>query len=178
MRILKPILTAALLAAPAAAQEQGLDDLFDALRQAEGPAAERIVAKIGEEFARTGSPAIDLLLGRGREAMEAGDFVAATQHFGAAIDHAPDVAEAYNGRATALFRLDLYGPALDDIRQALAHEPRHFGAMTGMALILGDMGRPDDALAVWRRVLEIYPDSPQARAVMPALERDSEGRTL
>ena len=179
--ISKPVVAALLisLAAPVFAQERdGVDDLFTALATAQGPDAERIVEKIASEWSKSGSPAMDLLLQRGRAALQAGDSGRAIEHLGALIDHAPDFAEAYAGRATAFFMTGQFGPALDDIRVTLELNPRHFGAMTGLAVMLGEMDRPVEALEVWREVVRLYPDSPQATAIIPQLEREIEGLTL
>ena len=50
-----------------------------------------------------------------------------------------------------------YGRAIADIRQVLKREPRHFGALAGLGLILQDIGDDKQALEVYRRALEVYP---------------------
>ena len=180
-RIKRPVAACALLfciAAPGFAQEQDLDDLFDALRTAEGPAAEAIEGRIWEEWSKTGSASMDLLLERGREAMEAGDPQQAVEHFTALIDHAPDFAEAYNARATAYFQSGLFGPSLEDIRQVLARNPRHFGALSGLGLILEDLGESEAALRAYREVLSLYPAREGLDETIRRLELEIEGQTL
>lgn len=162
----------------AAAQDARLDDLFGALAAAEGSDAQQIAGKIAAEWSKSGSPTVDLLLSRGREALEQGRTAAAIGHLTALIDHAPDFAEGYNSRATAYFNDGRFGPALDDIRRTLALNPRHFGAMMGLALILEDIDRPAAALEVWREVVRLYPASPEAARAIPALEREAEGTAL
>ncbi len=177
--ILKSAVAACLICGSSAqAQDARLDDLFAALRGAEGHDAEQIVGKIASEWAKSGSPAIDLLLTRGRDALEAGDTKAAIGHFTAVIDHAPGFAEGYNARATAYFSDQQFGPAVDDIRMVLALNPRHFGAMTGFALMLSEVGRPRQALAVWREVERLYPANPEAQRAIPELEQELEGSVL
>jgi hypothetical protein len=46
---------------------------------------------------------------------------------------------------------------MSDIDHTLALEPRHFGALSGMAQILKNTGRKEAALQVYQRVLDIYP---------------------
>ncbi len=121
---------------------------------------------------------MDLLLSRGREALEAGDTVLAIRHFSALIDHAPDFAEGYNGRATAYFQAGRYGLSLEDIRQTLTLNPRHFSAMSGLALILEELGRPDDALEAWREVERLNPNRDGLKDAITRLEREVEGETL
>ncbi len=176
----KVILTALFvgLATAAGAQGHRLDDLFAALGRAEGPDAEQIAQKIASEWSKSGSPSMDFLLTRGRDALEAGDTGAAIGHLTALVDHAPDFAEGYNARATAYFIAGAYGPAMDDIRMALSLNPRHFGAMTGLAVILAETGQPARSLEVWREVERLYPASPDAALAIPALAREIEGSTL
>lgn len=167
-----------LLASPAGAQNAELDPLFDALQQAQGPAAQEIEQKIWEEWSKSGSPAMDLLLQRGREAMDAGDFTLAIEHFTALVDHAPDFAEAYNARATAYFQDGRYGPSLADIRETLRRNPRHFGALGGLGLILEELGEVDGALEAQRAVEALYPNREGLADTIRRLERQSEGQEI
>ena len=121
---------------------------------------------------------MDLLLERGREAMNEGDTKLAIEHLTALVDHAPDFAEAYNMRATAYFHAGKYGPSLEDIARTFQLNPRHFGAMSGLALILEELDRPEDALAAWREVEAINPNQPGLAEALIRLERQVEGRRL
>jgi Tfp pilus assembly protein PilF len=121
---------------------------------------------------------MDLLLERGREALEAGEIDVAIEHLSALVDHAPDFAEAYNARATAYFQAGHYGLALEDIRQTLARNPRHFGAMSGLALILEEIGEEKGALEAWRGVEALHPQREGVRQAIERLERQVEGVTL
>jgi tetratricopeptide (TPR) repeat protein len=126
--------------------------------------------QITAEWRKSGSAALDLLLSRGRAALEAGEPAVALEHLTALVDHAPDFAEAYNARAEAYYLVGLTGPALDDIRQALVLNPQHFGAMRGMGMILHDIGRDADALAVYRQVHALHPQAPDALEAILRLE--------
>lgn len=179
--ILKCVVAAlgiALMTGASVAQETDLDPLFDSLKMADPDAARSIEERIWVEWSKTGSPSMDLLLERGREALEAGDTDAAIEHFSALIDHAPDFAEGYNARALAYFQSDLYGPAVADIRMALALNPRHFGALSGLAVIFEETGMTDGALAAWRAVIELHPTREGADDAIKRLERQVEGRSL
>jgi Tfp pilus assembly protein PilF len=164
---------------PAVAQSERLADLFDQLAKAENAdAGARIEAAIVTEWSKSGSPAIDLLLQRGQEALEAGEPVIAAEHFTAAIDHDPAFAEAWHGRAAAYYQSGLVGPALADLRQALILNPQHFDAMQGFAVILEEMERPEEALEVWRQVAAIHPTNVVATDAIARLELALGGRTL
>lgn len=199
--IFKPVVAfvAIGLLAPAAAQQDGagqpedppdalgpgggervdrLDTLYEALRTASSDAADEIEAKIREEWSRSGSPSMDLLLARGREAMEADDPRAAIRQFSALIDHAPDFAEGYHMRATAYYRMDRYGPALDDLRRTLELNPKHFAALTGVGLILEDIGAVDGALDAFRAAHALHPNQAEVAQSIEALAREVEGERL
>jgi tetratricopeptide (TPR) repeat protein len=164
-------------AAPASDGAQ-LDPLFEALKNAEPGGAREIEGRIWAEWSKSGSAAMDLLLERGREALEAGETTEAIEHFTALVDHAPGFAEGWNARATAYFQAGLYGPALEDIRRAVALNPRHFAAMSGLALILEEIGERKGALEAWRGVAAIHPQRQGVREAIERLEKAVEGVSL
>lgn len=182
MKILKSVVAALALQLcgtfALSAQQADLDSLFTALKSADAETAAPIADKIWAEWSKSGSPAMDLLLKRGRTMMEQGDLVLAVEHFGALIDHAPNFAEGYNMRATALFQLKQYGESLADIRTTLALNPRHFGAMAGLAAIQEELGYEVAALTTWRRVKEIYPAQPGVDEAIARLSVEAEGVEL
>lgn len=165
-------------AAPQPPEEREAD-LLRQLAEAESPdAASRIDEQLRGLWSRSGSAAIDLLLRRGRDALEGGAPDRAIDHFTAALDHAPDFAEAYVGRASAYYLTNRAGPAIDDLRQALVLNPNHWEALQGFAVILEEVGRPEDALELWRRVHDMHPQNPQATQAVARLERSLDGQTL
>lgn len=163
---------------PLFADEARLDLLFEQLAEAEPQDVARIEDQIRLEWSKSGSAALDILFRRGEEALEAGTPEIAVEHFTALVDHGPDFAEGYHGRATAYYQMGLLGPAIDDLRQALVLEPRHFGAMTGVAVILEELGRPEDALEVWQVVEALMPANPEIAAVIERLNTQLTGDTL
>ncbi len=177
-KFLKHVVAALLLATPVQADTAEVEALLEGLRGADPDAAAQIENRIYEIWSQSGSPSMDLLLTRGRDALEAGDTVLAIRHFTALIDHAPDFAEGYNGRATAYFQAGRYGLSLEDIRQTLVLNPRHFSAMSGLALILEEMGRSEDALEAWREVEQINPNREGLKDAITRLEREVEGEAL
>lgn len=155
---------------PALAVDQAhLDQLFAALSQADDTSWEAIENDIRAEWGRSGSPAMNLLLRRGQDALENDDLELAIDHLTALTDHAPGFAEGWSLRATALFTLGMYGPALADLQKVLALEPRHFVALTGVAIILEELGQPEKALAAYRQVLAIHPQQPHVKEAFSRL---------
>jgi len=154
-----------------------LDELFAQL-QKPTVNSDEAEAAIMDIWSRSGSASMDLLLERGYAAMEAQDWDSAIGFFTALTDHAPDFAEGWNARATAYFNAGLIGPSVADIQTTLALEPRHFGAMMGLALILEQVGDPEGALEVWRQVATLVPHDAQVREAIDRLGHMSDGRTL
>ncbi|WP_227258197.1 tetratricopeptide repeat protein [Kangsaoukella pontilimi] len=161
-----------------AAEPTELEALFEGLKNADAQVAEQIEGRIYEIWSQSGSDAMDLLLDRGREALAEGDTKGAIHHFSALIDHAPDFAEGYNGRATAYFQLGRYGLSLEDIRRTLTLNPQHFGAMSGLALILEELGETEGALLAWREVERLHPNREGLSDAIRRLEVLSGGETL
>ena len=163
---------------PVAAQQTPLDELYQELGRADEGTYLRIERQIITQWENSGSAAMDLLLRRGKDALEDGAPDVAVDHFTALIDHAPEFSEGYYGRASAFYLLGRIGPALNDLRQALALNPRHFEAMRGLALIMEELERPDDALEVYEMVLAINPNAQEALDGVARLELQLEGQAL
>jgi len=156
----------------------GLDELFEKLQSAEPRDAQRLERQIWREWSKSGSAAMDLLLQRGRDAMEAGETEVAIEHFTALIDHAPDFAEGWNARATAFYQAGQFGPSVSDIQHVLALNPRHFGALTGFARILEDTDQPDRALQIYLAALAIHPNLEGVREAVERLQTKAAGQEM
>lgn len=163
---------------PAFAQTAKLDGLFERLLAADAAASKGIEQEIWIEWSKSGSPAIDLLLERGREALAAGRTDEAIEHFTAAIDHAPDFAEGWNGRATAYFQAGQFGPSIADVGQVLQLNPRHFGALSGLGAMFEALDRPEKALKVYRAALAIHPHLAGVLEAVARLEKRLAGQDL
>ena len=159
-------------------QAATVDELFDQLAQSDAQNHDRIEGQIVAEWEKSGSPSLDLLLRRGKEALDDGDPEVALEHFSALVDHDPVFAEGYNARATAYYALGMMGPALDDLRAALVLNPRHFGAMRGVGVILEELGRSAEALEVYRAILQINPGSAGVQEAVDRLILDLEGQAI
>lgn len=179
---IKRIVTALFLAVgfslPAHAQESPLDDLYQELLTAEDGSYARVEQQIIAEWEKSGSPAMDLLLRRGQDALADGQPDIAVDHFSALVDHAPHFAAGYYGRATAYYLLGLTGPALDDIQRTLQINPRQFQAMDGLAIIMEELERPADALEIYQLILEINPRSVDTQDAVARLQLQLEGQSL
>jgi tetratricopeptide (TPR) repeat protein len=147
-------------AAPAVerSEKPSIDELFhDLKRSGNEAAAARIASRIQREWTRSGSRSIDLLMQWAAAAMQARKFDAALDLLDQVVTLSPDYAEGWNRRATVHFMMDNYALSMSDIDRTLRLEPRHFGALAGMAQILQRSGRKEPALKAYERVLDVYP---------------------
>lgn len=138
--------------------------LIEALTDADPAEASQIVRELQLIWSSSGSSSMDLLLRKGRDALERGDLGQAVGHFSALIDHAPGFAEGWHMRAMAFFRMEELGLAQADLEQALALNPLNFQAAYGLAVVLEETGRIDAAHAGYEAILEIYPAHEEAAA--------------
>lgn len=152
-----------------------LDQLFERLADPEERDWKIIEQEIRRLWAQSGSPTADLLLKRGSEAMRRGDYDSALAHLTALVDSTPDFAEGWNRRATLFYLTQRFSLSVSDIERTLALEPRHFGAMSGLATIFIRLGRPEQALAVYEHLLTIHPHQPSIHEAIRRLREQVEG---
>ena len=155
-----------------------MDALFSTLSDPASQNWQEAERKIEQDWSSSGSPAFDFLLQRGRDAMASGDLVAAIEHLTALTDQAPDFAEGWNARATAYYLAGLYGPSIADIQHVLQLEPRHFGAISGLGMILEGTDKKAAAMAAFRRSLMLNPHQDGIRKALDALEHEVGGTEL
>ncbi len=161
------------------AQSNFSQDLLDKLKATESSAeAANLEEEIWEAWLLSGSPTVDMLMLRGVEASESADLELARDMFDRAIRIKPDYAEAWNRRALLFFNDGHYDEAIADLEVALTHEPRHFGAWTGLGMIFESIEEPDAALRAYRKVLEIHPHAAAAKQGEARLIVQVEGRSL
>lgn len=163
---------------PAMAEETRTNELLDALRSAPETGWEQVEAELLAEWSLSGSPAMNLLLDRGRTALEDDQPGFAIEHLTALVENAPDFAEGWNARATAFFQAGLLGPAVSDIGRTLALQPNHFGALTGLGLIMEETGDMRGAKRAYEAALAIHPRRPDLREAVERLEAELQGKDI
>ncbi|GFE51997.1 hypothetical protein So717_37500 [Roseobacter cerasinus] len=178
---LKHIVTACVAAVifvtPAVAQ-QSEETLLQQLSAASETDAGRLDRELSLIWDNSGSPSMNLLLKRGRDALEEEDTGTAIEHLTALTDHAPEFAEGWHARATAYYQAGLYGPALDDLERALALNPNNYNAIFGLGVMLREFGDLERAGQAFERVLVLHPHHENAKAAQEHLKRSGIGRTL
>jgi tetratricopeptide (TPR) repeat protein len=158
---------------------RNLDFLFEALKIAPDEAtAKQIEQRIWALWFVSQSDTANLLMTRVRTAIEAKDLDLALRLLNSLVKIRPDYVEAWNRRATIYFMKNDYGKSLADIREVLKREPRHFGALSGLGLILQEVGDDRHALEVYRRALSVYPRLERIPGVVKTLQEKVEGRDI
>jgi len=109
-------------------------------------------------WSRSGDPAIDTLMARGVDEMQAGHHARAIATFSAVIAQRPDFAEAWNKRATVYYLAGEHRKSIADCDEVLRRNPGHFGALSGAGQVWYALEEYDKALAAWRRALEVNPN--------------------
>ncbi len=117
-------------------------------------------------------------MGRVKAATDEKDYDLAIKLLDAVIELKPDYVEAWNRRATLYYMRKDFGHALADIREVLAREPRHFGALTGLGLIMQEIGDDKHALQAYRRALAIDPHLEHLVETVKTLAEKVEGRDI
>ena len=93
----------------------------------------------------------------GLDHIEAERYQPAIEAFDRAQQLDPDFAEACNQSALARFLLGRVEEAIDDYQRAIDRMPCHFAAMAGLGHCYTHLERLEEALACYRKTLEIHP---------------------
>jgi tetratricopeptide (TPR) repeat protein len=165
--------------APVLTSRQKLDDLFARLAASTDVAeTQGLVAAIDRLQLESGSSTGDLLMARAVAALGANNLPIAIELLDKLIVLQPGWAEAWNKRATVRYLMGEDQRSMADIAQTLALEPRHFGALAGMGMILERRGFRDDALRAYRRALEVAPQLESVKSAVDRLQAAVDGQSL
>ena len=158
---------------------RNLDFLFGALKAApDADSAKQVENRIWALWLASGSDTANLLMTRAKSAIDSNDLDLANELLDAIVKVKPDYIEAWNRRATIHYMRKEFGQSLEDIRQVLIREPRHFGAMSGLGMILQEFGDEKHALDVFRRALEINPHMSKIDELVKSLAEKIDGRDI
>lgn len=135
-----------------------LDFLFSALLKAENQEqGDLITNEIWKRWLSVDNSEISKLLSVGISAMNQNNLFVALNLFDKVVEKEPKFSEGWNKRATVYYLLGDYSNSIKDIQKTLQLEPRHFGAMAGLAEILLAQGDHETAEAVLKKTLSINP---------------------
>lgn len=156
-----------------------LDRLFEALKVApDDDSAKYVENRIWAIWLASNSDTANLLMQRAKIAADSKDYDLAIKLLNVVIDIKPDFVEAWNRRATVYYTKKDFGRALADIHEVLAREPRHFGALSGLGIILQEFGDDKHALEVFRRALAINPHLERIPDLVKKLSDKIDGRDI
>src|SRR5260370_33569066 len=137
-----------------AGKTRGLDFLFGAWKGApDETSAKHVEARIWAQWLQTPSDTAALLMMRAKVAMDAQQTDVALKLLDALVKLRPDWVEVWNRRATLYYLQNDYGRSLQDIQQVLIREPRHFGALAALGMIMQALGDNKRALDAFRRAV-------------------------
>ena len=158
---------------------RGLDFLFGALKVAPDEAsAKHVEARIWALWTQTPSDTTALLMIRAKAAMDARQMDVALKLLDAVVKLRPDYVEGWNRRATLYYLQNDYAHSLQDIEQVLVREPRHFGALAGLGMIMQDLGDEKRALDAFRKALAVNPHLDKVPELVKTLTEKVEGRDI
>ena len=159
-------------------EELGL--LFNQLLEIESSSgADEITLKIWEIWtndAETESGQSTML--EGVSLMNRNSLVAAEELFSELIRSSPDYIEAWNKRATVRYMMGQLENSLNDVYVVLSKEPKHFGAMSGLGLIMIQREDFEGALSAYKKLIAIHPFSKDALSLVPILEQRVLGKSI
>jgi tetratricopeptide (TPR) repeat protein len=156
-----------------------LDQLFEHLQTAGDPReAQAIDQEIWQRWTASGDQDIDLLMRHGVVAMQSGQLAVADATFSDIITVRPKFSEAWNKRATVRYFMGKLDDSITDCAQVLVLEARHYGAMSGLGLIL--LARNDKAGAIrwFERALAVNPHMAVLRDKIGTLRKELNGRPI
>jgi len=111
------------------------------------------------------------LMAKGIKELEARELQSAEQTFSDLITLNPGFTEAWNKRATVRYLLDDLDGSEADVAEVLSREPRHFGAISGLALISLQRGDLESAIRAYEDLLKVDPLNQNALRLLPELKR-------
>lgn len=158
--------------------DQRLDTLFSKLHSEDQGVQIAAEGRIWEIWFDSGDDTINALMNNGREAAQLGQYEIAEAYFAQVIEQAPEYSEGWNRRATIRYFTRDYKGSLADIQQTIKLEPRHFGAIWGLGMILGSQHRYADAIVAFKRLLEIKPSAVDAKARIELLRKELLKKTV
>lgn len=160
-------------------KEDRLNELFAELkRETDTQKATEIADTIWGLWYTSKSGSVDLLTGWARQAIQKQQYGVALDLLDQVVVMAPDYSEGWNQRAILHYLTNNYARSIADIERTLTLEPRHFGALAGLANIQQALDKEQDALKTWYEVLRIYPAMQSAQDAVVYLEENLEGDAL
>lgn len=171
--ILGPVLALA-LAYPATSDDftntEALNALFEALAEAPDEYTARVIdQQIWVQWTSPNDPDLAQRMAAAMELRRMGDPVRTIAVLDQMVKDYPGYAEGWNQRATMHYMVGNYEASIADCAKVLELEPRHFGALSGRALMYLQLGKRALALKDMAKAVSIHPYLSERR-LFPELE--------
>jgi tetratricopeptide (TPR) repeat protein len=151
---------------------EALDTLFAELREAPDAAtAQQIDQRIWSIWLTPTDPELASRMSAVLQARGRGDAIEAIQLLNLLVEDYPDYAEGWNQRATMLYIVGNFPASIADCARVLELEPRHFGALSGRAIMYLQLDQRSLALKDMTTALEIHPFLNERR-LFPELQQE------
>jgi tetratricopeptide (TPR) repeat protein len=156
-----------------------LGELYVQLAKAkDAEEAAPIITNIETLWRVTGSPTVDLLIGRAERFTNDKDLGLALEILDATVAIAPEEAEAWYLRAKVQYAESKYDLALADLNRALERDPKHYRALEQLGHAYEALGKKPEALEAYRKALAINPFLSDAGEAARFLEKEVGARNL
>ena len=145
-------------------KDERLIELFDKLfLSTNNMEASKLLFNIWDIWSIADNQETQIIFDEANQFMDVGELDNAIELFTKVVKQSPEFAEGWNKRATVYFLKGELNKSISDIEKTLNLEPRHFGALDGLAEIYLMKDDLVGAAVIYRRILEIIPSSKKSQ---------------
>ena len=145
-------------------KDERLIELFDKLfLSTNNMEASKFLFNIWDIWSIADNQETQIIFDEANQFMDVGELDNAIELFTKVVKQSPEFAEGWNKRATVYFLKGELNKSISDIEKTLNLEPRHFGALDGLAEIYLMQDDLVGAAVIYRRILEIIPSSKKSQ---------------
>ena len=145
-------------------KDERLIELFDKLfLSTNNMEASKLLFNIWDIWSIADNQETQIIFDEANQFMGVGELDNAIELLTKVVKQSPEFAEGWNKRATVYFLKGELNKSISDIEKTLNLEPRHFGALDGLAEIYLMQDDLVGAAVIYRRILEIIPSSKKSQ---------------
>ena len=145
-------------------KDERLIELFDKLfLSTKNMEASKLLFNIWDIWSIADNQETQIIFDEANQFMDVGELDNAIELLTKVVKQSPEFAEGWNKRATVYFLKGELNKSISDIEKTLNLEPRHFGALDGLAEIYLMQDDLVGAAVIYRRILEIIPSSKKSQ---------------
>ena len=145
-------------------KDERLIELFDKLfLSTKNMEASKLLFNIWDIWSIADNQETQIIFDEANQFMDVGELDNAIELLTKVVKQSPEFAEGWNKRATVYFLKGELNKSISDIEKTLNLEPRHFGALDGLAEIYLMQDDLVGAAVINRRILEIIPSSKKSQ---------------